>query len=116
MENNSYRRYCFCKQKDILKAKESRQDAILEERQALKMHRLGFWKIYKIGHFFKTFLGIVISWALGLGNAQVLPISTRVRAPSAAFLARIGSPLLAYSSEQRAHHLSQLAQELTMPF
>lgn len=114
MENNSYRHHCFCKQKDILKAKESRQGAFLEERQALKMHKLGSWKIYNIGHFFKTFLGIGISWASGLGNAQVLPISTRVRAPSAAFLAGIGSPLLAYSSGQRAHHLSQLAQGLTM--
>lgn len=64
----------------------------------------------------KTFLDIVTSWALGLGDTPMLPNSTSTRTPLAAFLTRMGFPVLAHSLGQGAHYLSQLAPELGLPF
>lgn len=64
----------------------------------------------------KTFLDIVTSWALGLGDTQLLPNSTSTRTSFAAFLTRVGFPLLAHPLEQGAHYLSQFAPELGLSF
>lgn len=83
------------------------------------MHELSFMDNMQHGPYFspvKAVLHIVMCCTLGLGNTQVLPISSRARIPSAAFLIGIGSPLLTHPLGQGAQYPSQLTWELRMAF